>query len=210
MHLFTGLGVALGFVIGIIGHEYMQHRVAVARGDRTPRLMGRLKLDPKAHFDPLGTAVLPGLFTFVALFASAPYTPMFGYGKPHALNRSLLKDPKRDWVIVSLSGPAVPLLAGALLGQIATRLEGAALELLGWTTITLITLAVLELLPLPGMDGGRILGMFLKPSTAMRMDELGLYKALFLLVIFIFPPLQDAVVGLVQVVCNAVAAGVCG
>ncbi|HEX9713278.1 MAG TPA: site-2 protease family protein [Actinomycetota bacterium] len=212
MHLYTGIGVALGFAVGLLGHEYVQHRVAFALGDRTPKLMGRMQLGPNAHFDPLGMAVLPALFVFVALFASAPYNPMFGYGKPHALTRSLLRNPKRHWVLVSIAGPAAPMLVGIVTGNIARSMgpsDGAA-ELLAWMTITLMTLAVLELLPLPGMDGGRILGMFLKPSASMRMDELAPYKAMFLLVIFIFDPLRDAVVGLIRVVCDAVAAGVCG
>lgn len=210
MHLYTGIGVALGFVVGILGHEYAQHRMAFARGDKTPKLMGRLKVAPQPHLDLLGTVVLPALFTFVALFATVPFQPMFGYAKPHALNRALLRNPTRDWVIVSLAGPALPLLAGVATGWIATNSTGAAFELTRWATITLLTLAVLELLPLPGMDGGRILGLFLSPSAAYRIEELAPYKALFLIVIFILPPLQDAVIGLIRVVCDAVAAGVCG
>ncbi|HVL32516.1 MAG TPA: site-2 protease family protein, partial [Actinomycetota bacterium] len=170
MDLYSALGVALGFLFGIVGHEYVTARVATALGDRTPRMMGRLTLSPKAHVDPLGSLILPGVFVVAAMF-SGLFPVMFGWGKRHSLSFVGLRNPKRDSILVALSGPATTLVLTIAFGAAlqSPTLGSAATSILFSAMYVLLFLTVIELLPLPGRDGGRILQRFLSPSAAMKM-----------------------------------------
>lgn len=204
MSIETGFGVALGFLFGIIGHEVVQHRVAFALGDKTPRLMGRMQFSPKAHFDPLGTAILPGIFTVAALFSN-PLTPMFGWGKRHAINPSAFRDPRKGVIISSLSGPVTNALIALVSGRLAASIGAGSTSgrILLWVSLVNLFLMIIEILPIPGRDGARILALFLSPSAAAKLDDLAQYEILFLLVIFLF--LGGVVNNMVRVACGPIA-----
>ena len=87
-----------GLIIAMTFHEYAHARAAVALGDFTPRLMGRLTLDPRAHIDPVGLIML--------------FLVRFGWAKPVMVNPSNFRQPKRDDILVSVAGPAMNLLLG--------------------------------------------------------------------------------------------------
>ncbi|MBF1683663.1 MAG: site-2 protease family protein, partial [Selenomonas sp.] len=88
------LGVP-GLVIAMTFHEYAHARAAVSLGDFTPRLMGRLTLNPTAHIDPIGLLML--------------FLVRFGWAKPVMINPSNFRQPKRDDILVSLAGPMMNL-----------------------------------------------------------------------------------------------------
>lgn len=186
MNIYGGIGVALGFFLGIIGHEYVTARVADRLGDRTPRMMGRLSFSLKAHADPLGTYILPAIFILSALF-DTPFFPMFGWGKRHSLTPRNLRNPRRDVVIVALAGPVTTLViagaAAALLKSGTGRVVGA---MAAGIMLVNVFLTVVELLPIPGRDGGRVLQRFVSPQAAMKIEELWQYEVVFLLVLFLF------------------------
>jgi Zn-dependent protease len=92
LNLIAGLGVALGFLLGIVGHHWAHARVALALGDRTPKLMGRVTLRIKPHVDTLGSIIMPIVFIVVAIFRG-PYGMMFGWGKAQPFNRGPCANP---------------------------------------------------------------------------------------------------------------------
>src|SRR2546427_7889800 len=100
--LVAALGVALGFLLGIVGHSYAHARASVGLGDKTPILLGRVSLSPKRHIDPLGSIIMPAIFTVAALFGTI-FQPMFGWPKQHSYNPPALRRPRRDVILVSLA-----------------------------------------------------------------------------------------------------------
>lgn len=202
----SGIGIALGFLLGIVGHEYATARVADARGDKTPRMMGRLTINPKAHVDPLGSIILPAVFVASVVFSGGLF-PMFGYGKRHSLNPRALRSPRNDVLMVSLAGPLTTLLIAAAAGFVLrTAAESVTLGKIAFGILVVNSfLTVIELLPIPGRDGGRILQRFLSPQGAMKMEEMLQYDVLFLLLLFF---LSGIVNGMVTPVCDALAGSI--
>ena len=99
LSLIAGLGVALGFVIGIVAHHWAHARVALALGDRTPKLMGRVTLRIKPHVDTLGSIIMPIVFVVIAIFRG-PYGMVFGWGKAQSFNPRAFRKPRRDMILV--------------------------------------------------------------------------------------------------------------
>lgn len=183
------LGAAIGIFAGMIGHEYAHARVAVSLGDPTPRMMGRLTLNPKAHVDPFGTLIMPGVFLFTVLFR-ASFGFFFGYAKPVTIHPGRLRKPKRDAVLVALAGPGFNLALAAAAGYAFQAITGSAnlATVLFWITIINSFLFIINILPIPPLDGSRILARFLSPSAAMKMESYGQYLILFLLALFLIFP----------------------
>jgi Zn-dependent protease len=186
LDLIAGVGVALGFLFGIVGHHWAHARAAIALGDKTPKLTGRGTLRPKAHVDTLGSIVMPIVFIVVAIF-NGPYGMMFGWGKAQSFNPRAFRKPKRDMIVVSLAGPAATLLIAILAGALYRTDRGGSLgRVFAYIAVVNSFLTVIELLPIPGRDGGRILVRFLSPRAAMRFEDLVQYDVLFLLALFLF------------------------
>jgi Zn-dependent protease len=187
LNLIAGLGVALGFLFGIAGHHWAHARVALALGDRTPKLMGRVTLKIKPHVDTLGSIIMPIVFIVVAIFRGPAGGMMFGWGKSQSFNPRAFRKPRRDMILVSLAGPAATALIAALSAAIArVELHNNIGRLFAYIMLVNSFLTVVELLPIPGRDGGRILVRFLSPRAAMKFEELVQYELLFLLVLFLF------------------------
>lgn len=197
--LYGFIGAAIGLLFGMVGHEYAHARAAVSLGDQTPRFMGRLTLNPKAHVDPFGTLIMPGVFLVSLLFKSS-FGFFFGYAKPVTINPSRLGNPRRDAVLVALAGPgfnlAVAIAAGLAFRVVAPSIEDKFLstssELADWRRallfITIINsfLFIINILPIPPLDGSKILARFLSPMAAMKMEEFGQYFIFVLIVFFLF------------------------
>ena len=195
MDLVAGLGVGIGFVAGIPLHHWAHARVAVALGDRTPKLMGRVTLRIKPHVDTLGTIILPIVFVVVAIFRGPYDTMLFGWGKPQSFNPRAFKKPRRDMIIVALAGPAATTIVAAASIALARHFHSNNVgRFFASIAIVNIFLTVVELLPIPGRDGGRILVRFLSPRAAMKFEDLVQYDVLFLLVLFLV--LQGVVIAM--------------
>lgn len=160
-------------VIAITIHEFAHAYVADRLGDPTPQLQGRLTLNPLKHFDPIGTLML--------LFFR------FGWGKPVEFDPYNLRHPRRDAALISLAGPAVNLILAALL-SLSLRLPlPVPLSLLVYFTILInINLAVFNLLPVPPLDGSKILYGFLPRDWADEYNDfMGRYGTILLILLII-------------------------
>ena len=180
-------------------------------GDRTAEMLGRLSLNPLRHIDPIGTVLVPGLLLMVG-------GPLFGWAKPVPVATSALRSPRRAMVMVALAGPlanlAMAVLWGAVLAGIS-RVRG--IETLDWWIaymaqagiLTNVVLAVFNLLPIPPLDGGRVLAGLVPPRLGARMEKVepyGLFIIAGLTMLPMFQPvlraLFDPVYGLIGHVIN--------
>lgn len=152
------------FFCAVIVHEYSHAWVANFFGDPTAKTRGRLTLNPLAHIDPFGTIILPALL----ILTRAPV--LFGWAKPVPVNFANLGHPKRDMIWVGLAGPASNLIMAAVCA-LGIRLfsplnEIAAVLVLKFILINIV-LAIFNLIPLPPLDGSRVL-MGLAPLVVAR------------------------------------------
>lgn len=199
-NLRTALYYLVGLVVGFVAHEYAQARTAAAFGDQTPRFKGRTSLDPRVHADPLGTYIFPGLLLLVVI-SGGTFVPPFAYGKPMPIDAGRMRKPRRDFVLTLLAGPAATLLL-AVLAALALRLAGNG-ELMVFFARCLIVnvmLTVFNLMPIPPLDGSKIIACFLPEKAKTLMEEMQVYGGLFmLLVLFV---LRSPVLSVVQALGN--------
>jgi Zn-dependent protease len=173
----------------IVLHELAHGIVADRMGDTTPRLMGRLTLNPVKHADPFGSLILPGLLLLPRLFGQQVL--VFGYAKPMPINTLNLRNPDRQMVLIALAGPLTNLLLGAA-GALVLRFVGFGNDALTeflfiWVSLNIL-LAVFNVMPIPPLDGSKVLALFLPPRAREVYRSWEPYGALFMLVIFfIFP-----------------------
>lgn len=187
---------ALPVLFAISFHEVAHGWVASWLGDQTARFSGRLSLNPLKHIDPIGTVVVPLLMLMVSNF-------VFGWAKPVPVDARNLHHPRRDMAIVALAGPVSNLSMALVWGLIAKL--GLILELSGneWLGLPLIlmgragiminvVLAVLNLLPLPPLDGGRVMSSLLPPRMSYQLSLIEPY-ALLILVLLMFSGLLSRI-----------------
>lgn len=138
--------IAFGLVLALTIHEYAHAKAADSLGDPTPRALGRLTLDPRAHLDPLGTLAL--------LFLG------FGWGRPVQFDPYNLRNPRRDGALIALAGPASNLMLATVLSIIMNFAPHDGLVSIIFTVLIgmNITLAIFNLVPIFPLDGEKILG----------------------------------------------------
>lgn len=162
----------------VIIHEVAHGYVAYKRGDSTAKQLGRLTLNPVSHIDIFGSILLP----LVLLIANAP---IFGWAKPVPVNPARLYKPKTDMLWVSLAGCAANFLLAivAALGMLLIRNFATsdmsvlipAYQILQTILIINIVLPVLNLIPIPPLDGSRIVYYLLPTELAVKYDSISPY-----------------------------------
>jgi Zn-dependent protease len=173
----------------IVLHE-LSHGVVTDRlGDTTPRVMGRLTVNPVRHIDPIGTVFIPGILLLPHLFGQGG-PPVFGYAKPMPVNPANLRDPDRQMAVIAVAGPITNILL-ATVGALGFRFSGGSGAMAQfffiWVLVNVV-LAVFNLLPIPPLDGSKVLARFLPPRAREVYRSLEPYGALFMLaVFFLFP-----------------------
>lgn len=182
-------------IFSSILHEIAHGFIAYRLGDPTAKILGRLTLNPKPHIDPFMTILVP-ILTFIGTGGRL----IFGGAKPVPVDPFNLRDGMKDLALVSLAGPMTNILLAILGAMIAHLLfpgasfyEVAANGLLGFIIKTVIEwnilLAVLNLLPIPPLDGSKIFALLLPDRTATTYLSLGNngFGLIILLVLFYFP-----------------------
>jgi Zn-dependent protease len=172
-------------LLAITVHEVAHGWVASRLGDKTAFMLGRLTLNPLKHVDPMGTILIPGML----LLLQTGF--IFGYAKPVPVTWQNLRNPKRDMALVAVAGPAANLLMAigwALLMRVGLLLgeQGMALIYMGVAGISINTiLMVLNLLPLPPLDGGRVLTGLLPGPWAYRLSRIEPYGFFILIALLV-------------------------
>jgi Zn-dependent protease len=192
--IITSLYLIPGLLLGLVLHEWAHARVAVARGDETPRIDGRLSLDPSHHLDPLGT---------IAIFLIH-----FGWAKPVRINPAYMRH-RFDPALVALAGPVMNLLIAVGIsiplrlligtyGNVATSaVAGGAYDILLRLLLAAfylnVVLAVFNILPIPPLDGYNLVATFFRrryPHFFYWVDgNRTIIMLVFVLVIFLVPGL---------------------
>jgi Zn-dependent protease len=160
------------FLLSISVHESAHAWMAMARGDNTAASRGRISLYPPRHVDLFGTILLPILSGYVSNMQV-----IYGFAKPTPVDPAKLKRPKADFSLVAAAGPISNLilaLLSALLGRLllpfAESMQGLLLVLKASVEINLI-LGMINLLPLPGFDGMKILYVLLPDTWCWRISR---------------------------------------
>ena len=178
---------AIPILLAITLHEVSHGRVARHFGDRTAEAQGRLSLNPLRHIDPIGTVLVPALLLWMGGL-------LFGWAKPVPVDPRNLRRPRQDMVWVAAAGPAsniVMALGWAIVLSVAQRRGGGTvtewLQVMASIGVSInLLLAVFNMLPIPPLDGGRVLANLLPPGPVSRLmakiEPFGLFIVLGLLV----------------------------
>ena len=179
---------AVPIIFAITVHEVAHGWVANKLGDPTAKLAGRLTLNPVRHIDPVGTIAVP-----LIMIALTPFA--FGWAKPVPVDWRNLKQPRRDMALVAAAGPGANLIMLALwtlllsvlfaTGNSFSYMSTLLIEMAKVGIIINIVLIALNLLPLPPLDGSRIVTAFLSPAAAQKYNVLERW-GLPILVVLIF------------------------
>lgn len=170
---------APAILFGLTIHEFSHGYAAFILGDPTAKQSGRLTLNPLKHLDPLGTILL-----------FLPWT-RFGWAKPVPINPNNFKNPLRDFAISALAGPISNFLVAIFAGIVARILtavgvNGFAWKLTSYFVIINLILCFFNLIPIPPLDGSRLIYYLLPPELAARYGRLEQSNFISLIVIFVF------------------------
>lgn len=188
---------ALPVLFAITLHEAAHAYVAYKCGDTTAKMFGRLSLNPIRHVDPIGTVIMPIL---IGVFSH--FTYVFGYAKPVPINWNQFRNPKRDLILVTLAGPFSNFFMAfcwAILFKIARGLHpesSMAVLFLLFTAragiIINLVLGFLNILPIPPLDGSRVLMSILPPKQSIAYSSLEPY-GFFILLALMFTGILSAI-----------------
>ena len=187
-----------GIIIAMVIHEWAHARVAYALGDPTPKMMGRLTLNPAAHVDLIGLLML--------------FIVHFGWAKPVQINPYNFRNPRRDDILVSLAGPGanfatafVTLIVMIILAKLNFPMSEGMQLVFSSIMIININFGIFNLIPIPPLDGYHVLKQVLPYELSVRLESLERYSFLILIIILmtpilsvIFVPMQRLILGIFQ------------
>jgi Zn-dependent protease len=166
--------------LSIVLHEYAHGFIAHKLGDPTPKEAGRLTLNPLKHIDLFGTVLLPILLLLISRGVFS-----FGYAKPVPINPYYFKYPRKDVCWVALAGPSANLCLALLLRAVLFVLPSAAAEIVLQALAMNLILVVFNLIPIPPLDGSRILSVLLPHKISykyLKLDMVGSFVIVVLLI----------------------------
>lgn len=171
-------GILLGMLAGITTHEFSHALVADQLGDRQPRALGRVSLNPLRHLDPLGTALL----VLVGI----------GWGKPVPVNVAALRPGRAGMALVAGAGPVANVVVALVLALLYRASDlagtgGAVLQLVYVATVVNLLLAILNLIPIPPLDGFAVLTALVPPRWEYSIRRYQGYGVVLLLLLLILP-----------------------
>ena len=191
----TGLIAGLpGLIIALVIHEYAHAKAADVMGDFTPRMTGRLTLNPMAHIDPIGLIML--------------LVVRFGWAKPVMINARNVRNWRQGELLVALAGPVanllvafISLLAMAVLFKLGMFSEGVRL-VLSMMVLFNINFAIFNMLPLPPLDGSKVLMVLLPGRLAYKLMSLERYSFIILIFLMMTPFLTMILIPLQRLVLS--------
>lgn len=188
----VGFGVIIVILISLSVHEYAHALVAAIFGDPTAKLEGRQTINPIAHWDPIGTTLLVGLMLLRTLGVAVP---VFGWGKPVPVNEDNFDSPRLHGLQVALAGPFSNFLLAVLFALLAQTLNGSGFlsELLVTAVFLNIFLMFFNLIPVPPLDGSRILRLFISDRAyfALSNNPLLFFIIIFFALSFLLDPIAS-------------------
>ena len=195
---------AIPVIFAITVHEAAHGYAARFFGDMTADRAGRISLNPLKHIDPLGTILLPALTLMIGGI-------LFGWAKPVPVDFSRLRHPKRDMMWVAAAGPAsnlVMALFWAFVIQFSVNAPGdfsTPMALMGQAGVMInVVLMVLNLLPLPPLDGGRIAVSLLPNHLAFKFAQIERYGFVILIILLMTGILSAIMQPLIRTVINLI------
>jgi len=185
-------------LFSVIVHEVAHGYVAYRLGDPTAKHAGRLTLNPIKHIDPMGTIVLP----LVLLLLGSRF--LVGWAKPVPVNPLYFRDPKRGMMIVGAAGPlaniTLILLSALALRLLAATMPPMLVDLLFYCCSINIVLALFNLIPVPPLDGSRVLAGILPPGIRAAYVGLERYGMLIILGLFFLGLMDQVILPLYRVI----------
>ncbi len=199
-------------LFAITVHEVAHGWIASKLGDQTAKMLGRLTLNPLKHIDPIGTIVVPLVLLYLGDF-------IFGWAKPVPVNWRNLGQPRRDMALVAAAGPSANLLMlflWALLAKVVMSaggmFAGLAIPIFYMCNAGILinaVLMVLNLFPVPPLDGSRVVSALLPPRMAYQYNSLEPYGLIILLVLLatgiLGRILEPFVLGILQLIYSLLA-----
>lgn len=186
----------LPVLFAITAHEAAHGWAAKRLGDSTAMMLGRLTLNPVKHIDPVGTLLVPGLMLVFSGF-------IFGWAKPVPVTWENLRRPKRDMALVAMAGPAANLIMAllwvvimkvSLILPVGLSMATQPLLLMGMAGIQInLILLILNLIPLPPLDGSRVVSSLLPDKLSWRYNQLENYGLLILMGLMFTGVLTDII-----------------
>jgi len=195
-------------VASLVLHELAHALVATRLGDPTPREQGRLTLNPLPHLDPLGTLM------FALTYFVSPF--IFGWAKPVLVQPGYFRRPQQHMALVAAAGPAtnflIAVVCAAILFHGGVAFGSDLFRVLALTYQVNVVLGIFNLIPVPPLDGSRIVGAFMNRATYARwsaLDAYGMFVIFGLIVIFnsefsqLFVSALDGTTSVIQVLVGA-------
>lgn len=174
--------VILILIPSIIVHEVSHGFAADRLGDDTARRAGRLTLNPVPHIDPFGSVLLPAMLALAG-------GPIFGWAKPVPVNAGRFRNPTGDMAITALAGPLSNVLVAALLARLVfPSTDGVPREIVLWFIALNLFLAVFNMLPVPPLDGSRLLPLVLSERGRQVFRQFEQFGFLILFGLLFFLP----------------------
>ncbi|MFH0771578.1 MAG: site-2 protease family protein [Candidatus Omnitrophota bacterium] len=192
------------FILAVMIHEVAHGWAAYKLGDSTAKDRGRISLNPFVHIDPVGTIILP----LSLVFFNSPV--VFGWAKPVPINFFNLRNPKSGIILVGLAGPAANLILAFILAVLYFLFQGTHCllfdQIIFYSILANSILALFNLIPIPPLDGSRILFGLLPPKLAVRYIKIEKYGFILLFILlwlgfidWLINPVIQAISGIIGI-----------